>query len=58
MTNDKTDFYVPMNVLFKDKESGWTFTEIHMPYEMIAKEQIVIWCVDNMMARWTMLRRK
>jgi hypothetical protein len=47
--------YVPMNDLIKSKETAWTFTEINMPYVDIAKNGIVLWCVDNLEGRWTML---
>jgi len=52
---NKTDYYVPMNVLFKDKETGWTFTQLHSSYEQIAEQKIIMWCVENMQGRWTML---
>jgi hypothetical protein len=52
---EKTDFYVPMNDIFKSKETGWTFTQINLSYEEISKRGIVIWCVENMQDRWTML---
>ncbi len=49
------DLYVPMNKLIKDKENSWTFTSINLPYHEIAKKGIVIWCVNNLEGRWTML---
>ena len=49
------DLYVPMNKLILNKEAGWTFTSINMPYHEIAKQGIVIWCVNNLEGRWTML---
>lgn len=49
------NMYVPMNKLFRDKETTWTFTNINMPYHEIAKKGIVIWCVNNLEGRWTML---
>lgn len=51
----KTDMYVPMNDLIRDKEKFWTFTSISLPYYEIAKKGIVIWCVENLQGRWTML---
>ena len=47
--------YVPMNCLILDKETHWTFTHINIPYTEIAKQGIVIWCVNNLEGRWTML---
>lgn len=47
--------YVPMNELIKDKETHWTFTHINIPYYEIAKRGIVMWCVENLEGRWTML---
>ena len=47
--------YVPLNELIKDKETSWTFTSISLPYVEIAKKGIVIWCVENLEGRWTML---
>lgn len=55
MTQAKVDFYVPMNNIFKDKETGWTFTQINLSYEEISKQGIVMWCIENMQGRWTML---
>ena len=49
------DLYVPMNRLIKSKETNWTFTSINIPYYEIAKRGIVIWCVENLQGRWTML---
>ena len=51
----KKDMYVPMNELIKDKETSWTFTHIDMQYIDIAKKGIVLWCVENLKGRWTML---
>jgi len=51
----ETDLYVPMNELIRDKETSWTFTNINVPYHEIAKKGIVIWCVNNLRGRWTML---
>lgn len=50
-----TDMYVPMNKLIMDKEKTWTFTSLNMTYADIAKSGIVMWCVDNLEGRWTML---
>ena len=47
--------YVPMNKLIKDKDTSWTFTHLNIPYHEIAKKGIVIWCVENLEGRWTML---
>lgn len=38
-----------------DKETGWTFTNISLSNEEIAIQGIVIWCVENVESRWTML---
>lgn len=53
MQND--DMYVPMNQLIRDKETSWTFTHINLPYHEIARKGIVMWCVENLECRWTML---
>lgn len=47
--------YVPLNELIRDKETSWTFTNLNLPYYEIAKRGIVIWCVNNLEGRWTML---
>jgi hypothetical protein len=47
--------YVPLNQLIQDKDTSWTFTRINLPYHEIAKQGIVIWCVENLEGRWTML---
>jgi hypothetical protein len=47
--------YVPLNELMKDKETSWTFTNLSLPYHEIAKQGIVVWCVNNLEGRWTML---
>lgn len=52
---DNSYLYVPMNKLILDKEKAWTFTNINLPYHEIARKGIVIWCVNNMQGRWTML---
>ena len=49
------DTYVPMNELIRNKETSWTFTHINLPYAEIAKKGIVIWCVENLEGKWTML---
>lgn len=51
----KNDLYVPLNHLIKDKETSWTFTSINLEYHEIAKKGIVLWCVENLEGRWTML---
>ena len=53
--NSTCDLYVPMHKLILDKEKSWTFTSIPLEYTEIAKRGIVMWCVDNMESRWTML---
>lgn len=52
---EKENLYVPMNELILNKEQSWTFTSINMPYEEIAKRGIVMWCVENLEGKWTML---
>lgn len=47
--------YIPLNKLIQDKEKEWTFTNLNLPYHEIAKQGIVIWCVENLEGRWTML---
>lgn len=47
--------YVPMNELIYEKETAWTFTHINLPYHEIASKGIVMWCVENLEGRWTML---
>lgn len=49
------ELYVPMNQLIGQNEKTWTFTYINLPYWEIAKRGIVIWCVDNLQGRWTMM---
>ncbi len=49
------NLYVPMNELILDKETEWTFTSLNMPYIDIAQKGIVLWCVENLRGRWTML---
>jgi hypothetical protein len=49
------DTYVPMNELIREKEKSWTFTHINLPYHVIAQKGIVIWCVENLEGKWTML---
>lgn len=49
------ELYVPMNELILNKEKSWTFTELSMSYEEIAKQQIVLWCVEHLEGKWTML---
>jgi hypothetical protein len=51
----QTDLYVPLNDLIKDKEKTWTFTNINLPYHEIAKKGIILWCVEHLEGRWTML---
>ena len=50
-----TNTYVPMNSLIMSKESSWTFTHIDIPYNEIASQGIVMWCVRNIEGKWTML---
>jgi hypothetical protein len=47
--------YIPLNKLIQDKEKEWTFTNLNLPYHEIARQGIVIWCVENLEGRWTML---
>lgn len=49
------DLYVPMNKLILDKETTWTFTSINLEFPEIARQGIVIWCVENLQSRWTMM---
>ena len=44
-----------MNKLIMDKDTTWTFTSINIPYTEIARKGIVVWCVQNLEGRWTML---
>jgi hypothetical protein len=44
-----------MNRLVYEKNTSWTFTHINLPYHEIASKGIVMWCVDNLEGRWTML---
>lgn len=53
--HEETTLYVPMNELIRDKDTTWTFTHINIPYVEIAKRGIIMWCVENMGGRWTML---
>lgn len=52
---ENKDLYVPMNQLIKDKETKWTFTSLDIEYAEIAKRGIVLWCVENLEGKWTML---
>jgi hypothetical protein len=47
--------YVPLNQLVKDKETHWTFTNIGYEYHEIASRGIVMWCMEHIEGRWTML---
>lgn len=49
------DLYVPMNRLLLDKENHWTFTNLNISYPEIAGKGIVMWCIENLRGRWTML---
>lgn len=49
------DTYVPMNELIKDKSTVWVFTQLNIPYIDIAKYKVVMWCMENIQGRWTML---
>lgn len=49
------DTYVPMNIIIREKEKHWTFTDINLSYIDIAKKGIVMWCAENLESRWTML---
>lgn len=50
-----TNLYTPMNTLILDKETKWTFTTVNLTYAEIAVKGLVLWCVDNLEGRWTML---
>lgn len=52
---ESDDLYVPMHQLVKEKEKAWTFTNINLPYNTIVARGIVMWCVNNLKGRWTML---
>ena len=52
---DNKDLYVPMNELIMDKETHWTFTTLPATFPRIAEQGIIMWCVDNLEGRWTML---
>lgn len=47
--------YVPMNEMNLHKDIVWTCTHLNIPYYEIARRGIVMWCVDNLEAHWTML---
>lgn len=49
------DLYVPLNKLILDKEKFWTFTSLNISYPEITRQGIVMWCVENLQGRWTML---
>lgn len=49
------DLYVPLNKLILDKEKHWTFTNLSISYPEITRQGIVMWCVENLQGRWTML---
>jgi hypothetical protein len=44
-----------MNEIHQYQDIKWTYTKLSIPYYEIAKRGIVMWCVENMEARWTML---
>lgn len=44
-----------MNELIRVKDTTWTFTHLDVPYHEVAKRGIVMWCVENMQGKWTML---
>ena len=52
---DRSELYVPMNNLIRNKEKSWTFISIGLPYHEIAKKGIVIWCTERLEGKWTML---
>ena len=55
MLTDKQT-YVPLNKVFLDKNTEWTFTTLtSLTYEQIANEGIIMWCINNLEGRWTML---
>lgn len=47
--------YIPLSNVIQDKESPWTFTKINIPYYEIVKRGIIMWCIENIEGRWTML---
>jgi len=47
--------YIPMNELVQNKKTDWTFTHVNLTYEEIALKGIILWCVENIEGRWTML---
>lgn len=47
--------YIPMNKLIQNTGAAWTFTHLHIPYADIAKKGIVMWCINNLEGKWTML---
>lgn len=49
------NLYIPMNKLIENKENHWTFTYINLEYHEIAEKGIILWCVDNLEGKWTML---
>lgn len=51
----KENLYVPMNKLISDKDTSWTLTQLNISYSEIARLGIVMWCVNNLEGRWTML---
>jgi hypothetical protein len=45
-----------MNELVRNTDSStWTFTNLNIPYHEIAQQGIVMWCINNLEGRWTML---
>jgi len=55
MEKQEKDLYVPMNELIRNKETSWTFTNINLSYEEISLRGIVMWCMENLEGKWTML---
>jgi hypothetical protein len=51
---ENKNLYVPMNRLIETKDNTWTFTSINLSYPEIAKQGIILWCIENMQGRWTM----
>ena len=50
------DNYTPLNKVFLDKKTEWTFANLtSLTYEEISKQRIVMWCHENLEGRWTML---
>lgn len=49
------NLYIPMNELIRGMGGSWSFTNLDMPYEDLAKSGVIVWCIENLEGRWTML---